>query len=343
MLHRYSLGLFVLSVFLVSLRSAWAGPWTVVDLGATDAAEHGAWFGQPYWDIAINNSGNVAYTIGSQNFTFWPLAYFRAKGTSPATATTVALGGTDPNPANWSSDAFAINDNNIVVGDTYNTTENVNFNVAMAWKWNGSTGGTMVDLNTISGGPGADTTNGNSMYAINNNNQVTGYSNTYAANLGYPTALIENVTNAFGNSPSVTTTWLSRPGLGYTNAGGFGQSINSSGCVVMKGDRPNATQNAFYNGGTTNAISSWHIPHRDLPRLRQHRLLTSAINNNGLALCAAMPAVNLNAWVADRRLGAWPPAPSTSMVQPWWPAERASQPGSTTLPPRKSSAMSIQA
>ena len=134
-----------------------------------------------------------------------------------------------PISANWSSDAFAINDNNIVVGDTYNSTENGGFNVAMAWKWNGSNGGTMVDLNTISGGPGADSGNGNSAYAINDNDQVTGYSNTYAANLGYPTALIENVTNAFGGSPSITTTWLSRPGQSHTGAGGFGQSINASG------------------------------------------------------------------------------------------------------------------
>ena len=131
--------------------------------------------------------------------TRWPLP---GQGHDPGHGHDSGPRWTDPNPANWSSDAFAINDNNIVVGDTYNSTENGGFNVAMAWKWNGSNGGTMVDLNTISGGPGADSGNGNSAYAINDNDQVTGYSNTYAANLGYPTALIENVTNAFGGSPA---------------------------------------------------------------------------------------------------------------------------------------------
>ena len=156
-------------------RRAAPAAWTVVDLGVGDASPHYAGFGQPYWSIAINNSGNVAYTLGSASGysggTSWPLAYFRAKGASPATATTVDLGGLDPYT---DTAAYGINDNNIVVGDSYNGAENVNFEVAMAWKWNGSTGGTMVALNTISGGPGADNTNGNAAFAINNLNQVTG-------------------------------------------------------------------------------------------------------------------------------------------------------------------------
>ena len=36
----------------------------------------------------------------------------------------------------------------------------------MAWKWNGSTGGTMVDLSSISGGIGFDSGNNNAAAAI---------------------------------------------------------------------------------------------------------------------------------------------------------------------------------
>ena len=104
--------------------------------------------------------------------------------------------------------------------------------------------------------------------------------------------------NAFGGSPSVTTTWLSRPGETGTNAGGFGQSINASGCVVMKGDRPNATQNAFYNGGAAGSSTSWAIP-MATPGSGSIACWTTAINNAGYALCAAMPAVYTNAWVVN--------------------------------------------
>ena len=83
----------------------------------------------------------------------------------------MALGGLDPNYPN--SDVFGLNDNNIVAGDYVNMDAGLFY--AMAWKWNGSTGGKMVDLGSISGGIGVDGSNRNGAAAINNNNQVAGY------------------------------------------------------------------------------------------------------------------------------------------------------------------------
>ena len=71
------------------------------------------------------------------------------------------LGGLDPSV---DTSVWGINDNNIVVGQSYNA-ENADFEVAMAWKWNGSTGGQMVSLTSALGGnspngfpPGRSTT-----------------------------------------------------------------------------------------------------------------------------------------------------------------------------------------
>ena len=159
--------------------------------------------------MAINNLGNVAFTLGSDeglnNGTSWPSSYFYGKSTK----STVALGGLYPGLIY--ADVFGINDNNIVVGDSYDY-QNPNFPVAMAWKWNGSTGGTMADLTTISGGLGVDPSgNPSDAYAINKNNQVTGFAQNYAGNPGYQTAYVLNVTNAFaGSSPSATLHLVAR-------------------------------------------------------------------------------------------------------------------------------------
>ena len=216
MLHRVVLGLCVLSLFSLGVVPARAG-WTVVDLGAGDAACPGPNSGSPYWGMAINNLGNVAFTLGSDeglnNGTSWPSSYFYGKSTK----STVALGGLYPGLIY--ADVFGINDNNIVVGDSYDY-QNPNFPVAMAWKWNGSTGGTMADLTTISGGLGVDPSgNPSDAYAINKNNQVTGFAQNYAGNPGYQTAYVLNVTNAFaGSSPSATLTWLPVAGRGSSSA-----------------------------------------------------------------------------------------------------------------------------
>ena len=63
---------------------------------------------------------------------------FRIKG-APAT---VALGNLGDPPRDG---VFGLNDNNIVSGQYVNSLNAGTCN-AMAWKWNGSTGGTMVDF-----------------------------------------------------------------------------------------------------------------------------------------------------------------------------------------------------
>ena len=154
--------------------------------------------------MAINNLGNVAYTLsdGSGN-PGSEMAYFYNKSGKTA----VSCGSLYPGyPI---SDAFGINDNNIVVGDYYNANMTLS---AMAWKWNGATGGTMVDLGAVSGGFGTDANNYQEAYSINNSNQVTGYACTSPLvdgnGNGYPTPYVANVTNAFGGSPSITYNWL---------------------------------------------------------------------------------------------------------------------------------------
>ena len=67
----------------------------------------------------------------------------------------------------------------------------------------------------------------------------------------------------------------------------------------MKGDSPSATQNAFYNGGTATSSNSWAIPMATYPGSGTISCWTTAINDNGLALCSTMPALNLKAWVVD--------------------------------------------
>ena len=88
--------------------------------------------------LGINNLGNVAFTRSSPNGDDYPMAYFYNKSTQA----TVALGSLPVAPLAF-TDAFGINDNNIIVGDSLNSNWTCS---AMAWKWNGGSGGTMVDL-----------------------------------------------------------------------------------------------------------------------------------------------------------------------------------------------------
>ena len=243
--------------------------------------------------MAINSSGNVAYTLsdasGNPNS---ELAYFYNK----AGHASVSCGSLYPGYA--ISDTFGINDNNIVVGDYLNTNYTLS---AMAWKWNGGTGGTMVDLGAVSGGFGADANNYQEAYSINNSGQVTGYACTSPLvdgnGNGYPTPYVANVSNAFGSSPSITYSWLQRPGRTYSDAAGVGISINSSGAVVMGGQDPVATKNAFYNGGTAGSSSSWVSP-MPVPAGSSGIVTTwtQAINNAGYALCSANQSTVSGTW-----------------------------------------------
>ena len=211
----------VLAMVLCGISAAPAQTgWSVVDLGASqpDFPRQGPLPTSSY-GMAINNLGNVAYTLsdGSGN-PGSEMAYFYNKSGKTA----VSCGSLYPGyPI---SDAFGINDNNIVVGDYYNANMTLS---AMAWKWNGATGGTMVDLGAVSGGFGTDANNYQEAYSINNSNQVTGYACTSPLvdgnGNGYPTPYVANVTNAFGGSPSITYNWLPRPGRGTTTpqASGF--------------------------------------------------------------------------------------------------------------------------
>ena len=208
--------------------------------------------------FGINNLGNVAFTRSSPNGDGYPMAYFYNKSTQA----TVALGSLPGAPIAF-TDAFGINDNNIVVGDSVNGNWTCS---ATAWKWNGGSGGTLVDLGAVSGGFGTDANNWQEAYSINNNNQVTGYANTSPLvdgnGNGYPTPYVANVTNAFGGSPSITYQWLPRPGKTYSDAAGAGASINNNGAIAMSGESPVATQNGFYNGGTASSANSWVVPCR---------------------------------------------------------------------------------
>ena len=277
----------VLAMVLCGISAAPAQTgWSVVDLGASqpDFPRQGPLPTSSY-GMAINNLGNVAYTLsdGSGN-PGSEMAYFYNKSGKTA----VSCGSLYPGyPI---SDAFGINDNNIVVGDYYNANMTLS---AMAWKWNGATGGTMVDLGAVSGGFGTDANNYQEAYSINNSNQVTGYACTSPLvdgnGNGYPTPYVANVTNAFGGSPSITYNWLPRPGRGHDDAAGVGISINSSGAVVMGGGDPVATQNALYNGGAASSSSSWVFP-MPVPSgsgIAGDAVWTQAVNNAGYALCSA--------------------------------------------------------
>jgi hypothetical protein len=289
MLHRVILGLGVLSLFSWGVAPAPAA-WTVVDLGATDASPRMPSQFAPAMGLAINNHGNVAYTLSNPNGDNYAEAYFYNKSGQA----TVPLGSLDSSLP--FADAFAINDNNIVVGDSYYQ----GACAAIAWKWNGSTGGTMVDLTRVSGGLGADTNNWNAAYGINNLNQVTGYACTAGIldgnGNGYQIPFVADVTNAFGGSPNITYKWLPRPGTVGSDAAGQGVSINASGTVVMNGGTPVLTANGFYNGGTVSSANSWVFP-MAASGIDRITCYTTAINNAGYALCEALPAVNPRAWV----------------------------------------------
>ena len=127
--------------------------WSVVNLGPSlaDFPRQGPLPNAAY-GMAINNLGNVAYTLndGSGN-PDTEMAYFYNKS-GKASVSCGAL-----YPGYPLSNTFGINDNNIVVGDyyTYNASADTITTSAMAWKWNGANGGTMVDLVAVSGGFGS--------------------------------------------------------------------------------------------------------------------------------------------------------------------------------------------
>ena len=283
----------VLAMVLCGIAAASAqSGWSVVNLGPSlpDFPRQGPLPNAAY-GMAINNLGNVAYTLndGSGN-PGTEMAYFYNKS-GKASVSCGAL-----YPGYPLSNTFGINDNNIVVGDyyTYNASADTITTSAMAWKWNGSNGGTMVDLGAVSGGFGSPGSSSpfQEAYAINNSNQVTGYAETSPLvdgnGNGYLTPYVANVTNAFGSSPSITYNWLMRPGQTYDNAAGVGVSINSSGAVAMGGQDPVGTQAAFYNGGTAGSSSSWVFP-MPVPTgsgLAGDGQWTQAVNNAGYALCS---------------------------------------------------------
>ena len=122
-----------------------------------------------YYAAVINDFGNVAYTLTTSPYN---TSYFYDKGRS-ATVPLGDLGGGE-------TEVFGINDNNIVVGQSY-PSMTANSVDAMAWKWNGSTGGTMIDL---AGAIGLHSGSLSSNWAINNHNQVTG-GVAYAGNNDY--------------------------------------------------------------------------------------------------------------------------------------------------------------
>ena len=139
---RPTFGLCIPLAFLFAAGPASAAGWTVVDLGVGDGCtDVGMTFNSP-WGAAINNLGNLAFTLGNEaDYQSGPgplsASYFYNKS-AKATVALGDLGGGE-------TEVFGINDSNIVVGQSYATPISP-FYDAMAWKWNGSTGGTMIDL-----------------------------------------------------------------------------------------------------------------------------------------------------------------------------------------------------
>ena len=198
---------------------------------------------------------------------------------------------------------FGINDNNIVVGESYATMTS-DFADAMAWKWNGSTGGTMVNLASAIGAASGTINYG---WGINNLNQVTGgvpYDlNNYTGYSppGYKTPYVLDITHAFDPTPSTTIKWLLIPGGVGTLHGGIGVAINDNGCVVSQGIDIGPTTNSYYDGGDPNASDSYAKPMDHPSGFRT--CYTSAINNAGYVLCTAATASYPVGWVVDTTAG----------------------------------------
>ena len=254
MLHRVIFGLCVLSAFSLGVASAPAA-WTVVDLGVSDAGSVGNWPFNGHWSAAINNHGNVAFTLGNEeeyeHGDTFPASYFYNKSAQA----TVPLGNLG---YPWTC-VFGINDNNIAVGESVNLSQNDSFPVAMAWKWNGSTGGTMVSLYDTLG----PSTIGSSAWGINKYNQVTGVQGAYTGNEGYPSAYVADVTHSFDSTPSTTVKWLS-----FSAMGGAGSQetmpkamgFRSTTAVVWWPRAAISTTNGYYDGGDVNDSGSYAKP-----------------------------------------------------------------------------------
>ena len=277
--------------------------WTVVDLGVGDGTNAGNHPFYGYWGNSINNLGNVAYTLGNQQDyesgsgpSPYPQSYFYNKSGK----TTVAIGALKDFGTDGDAEVYGINANNIVVGQSWN---GGGFDDAMAWKWNGSTGGTMIDLMSAIGSSSGGANNGNCpIAAINDSNQATG-AIAYSGNNGYITPYTLNLTNAFSNG-STPVTWLNIPGGTGTLHGGEGISINSSGCVVSQGIDIGPTTNSYYDGGDPTLSSSYTKP---MPKpsgdTASRTCYTSAINNAGYVLATAPTAAYPVGWVLDTAPG----------------------------------------
>ena len=130
----------IFSLCLCGVGTALATSWTVVDLGTGDGLNGGNHANTGNYAAVINNLGNVAYMRDTTSP--YPSSFFYNKSTH----TIVSMG----DLGGGETEVFGLNDSNVVVGQSYATLSSA-YADAMAWKWNGSTGGTMINLHSAIG------------------------------------------------------------------------------------------------------------------------------------------------------------------------------------------------
>jgi hypothetical protein len=275
MLRQSVMLLCVLSVAFVGVGSA-SAVWTVVDLGPGNAGTFASGTDSNF--EAINGLGNVAYMSSAG------AGYFYNK----SAGTVVALGGLGL-PTYNNTYPMGINDNNIVVGKSLDASP---FLQAFAWKWNGGSGGTMVNLtSTLSTNAQMAAT------SINANNQVTGFANDpFRSN--YQTGYIADVTHAWDPTPSVPWTWTGVPSTtGHKNA----FSINDHGVWVGVNSSAPVT-NLYYDGNDPTLASSYASTLAKASGVG-NACFAYVINNAGYAICGSPTANHATNWIDQTTVG----------------------------------------